>query len=428
MSWKKLGSRFLFFVLVVAGLGAAGCEKKDRDSHDHDHEAIVGALLVSDAEAGLINIIDLHDGDIISSIDIEGPATIYPTAHTYYGVAIQTADGLVNFIDTGIEIEEHGDHFHLHVGEPELLNFELFGSTPIHFVSHDGWSAVHFDGSRDEGINAEVAAVLESTLEDSNPEVLFFALDGPAHGAAVPARDNNFLITVPNPEYVNGVADASSLPIGVNVYDEFGTVLQEFADVSDPDSSCVDLHGEAVTGDHYAFACGANFGVLILTYNQGSGLFSSKNIPYPAADVRTGTLVAHGSKNFFVGNFGSDALIKINPSNSDTNVLDLPAEHCGFVFEQDGGNEVAVLTIDGFVHVIDSNAWVIEESFPVTSPFSCTGIRPRLTAGPGVAYVSIPNDGTVIEVGLHEPEIIREFEVGGTPGTMTAFAIKEIQH
>ncbi|MCC6713216.1 MAG: hypothetical protein IT344_07625, partial [Candidatus Dadabacteria bacterium] len=52
----------------------------------------------------------------------------------------------------------------------------------------------------------------------------------------------------------------------------------------------------------------------------------------------------------------------------------------------------------------------------------------RLAAGPGVAYVSIPEDGTVVEVGLHEPEIIREIEVGGTPGTMTAFAIKEVQH
>jgi len=420
--------RLLFFVLVVAGLGAAGCDEKERDSHDHGHDEIVGALLVSDAEAGRIDIVDLHDGDVVSSMDLEGPATIYPTAHTYYGVAVQTEEGLVNFIDTGIEIEEHGDHFHLHVGEPELLNFELFGTTPIHFVSHDGWSAIHFDGSRDDGINAEVAAVLESTLGDSGPEVLFFALDGPAHGAAVPAHDNKFLITVPNPEYASGVPGASSLPIGVSVYDEFGTVLQEFTNVGDPDSSCVDLHGEAAAGSHYAFACGADFGVLVLTYNEGAGEFASKNIPYPAADVRTGTLIAHESKGFFVGNFGTVALIKINPSNSATDVLDLPAEQCGFVFEQDGGNEVAVLTVDGFIQVIDSNAWTIEESIPVTSPFSCSGIRPRLAAGPGVAYVSIPEDGTVVEVGLHEPEIIREIEVGGTPGTMTAFAIKEVQH
>ena len=428
MRWKSAVNRFLFFTLVIAGLGAAGCDKKERDSHDHDHDEIVGALLVSDAEVGLINIVDLHDGDIVSSMNLEGPATIYPTAHTYYGVAIQTAEGLVNFIDTGIEIEEHGDHFHLHVGEPELLGFELFGSTPVHFVSHDGWSAIHFDGSRDDGIDAEVAAVLESTLGDSEPEVLFFALDGPVHGAAVPARNNEFLITVPNPEYVSGMPDASSLPIGVNVYDEFGFVLQEFADVEDPDSSCIDLHGEAVTGNHYAFACGANFGVLVLTYNEGSGQFTSKNIPYPLADVRTGTLISHESKSFFVGNFGSNSLIKINPSSSETDVLGLPDDLCGFVFENDGGNEVAVLTVDGFIQVVDSNTWTIEESIPVTSPFSCTGIRPRLAAGPGVAYVSIPEDGTVLEVGLHEPEIIREIEVGGTPGTMTAFAIKEVQH
>ena len=308
------------------------------------------------------------------------------------------------------------------------MGFELFGTTPIHFVSHDGWSAVHFDGSREDGIDAEVAAVLESTLSDNEPEVLYFALDGPVHGAAVPARDNKFLITVPNPEYVDGVPGASSLPIGVNVYDEFGFVLQQFADVEDPDSSCLDLHGEAVTGNHYAFACGANFGVLVLTYNQGSGQFTSKNIPYPVADVRTGTLIAHASKNFFVGNFGSDALIKINPSNSATDILDLPSDQCGFFFEKDGGNEVAVLTVDGFLQVIDSNTWMIEESIPVTSPFSCTGIRPRLAGGPGVGSVSSPGDGTVLEGGLHEPEINREIEVGGTPGTMTAFAIKEIQH
>ncbi len=109
-------------------------------------------------------------------------------------------------------------------------------------------------------------------------------------------------------------------------------------------------------------------------------------------------------------------------------MLGLPADLCGFVFENDGGNEVAVLTVDGFLQVVDSNTWTIEESIPVTSPFSCTGIRPRLAAGPGVAYVSMPEDGTVLEVGLHEPEIIREIEVGGTPGSMTAFAIKEVQH
>jgi hypothetical protein len=108
------------------------------------------------------------------------------------------------------------------------------------------------------------------------------------------------VITHPNPD------PAENHPDGVEVRDVDDTVLQTF-------TGCDDLHGEAATGRIVVFGCAD--GMLVLT-RQRSGTFTAAKLDTPAdaaAGARVTTTASAEGLNYYVGNWTTTSLVRIDP-------------------------------------------------------------------------------------------------------------------
>lgn len=420
---------------LTAFLLLSGCgeDKLPDDDHDHDHadhdhsdDQAAARLMVSDAETGILRVIDLEDGAVLASYALTGPARLYTTESGRFAAAVQGGEAnRVDFIDSGLELEPHGDHTHDRAHEPQRLDFHLAGAdygtvNPVHFVSHHGRITLHFDGDGSQNLPSVNVAFHEADLLEIDPDTLVLTTN-PQHGVSVPAPDGHYLLSDPNPD--------GGLPSGFRVLDEQGRTLQVFNDKSNPDASCIGMHGEAVVGAHYLFGCHQDDGgVLVLSYDATQQAFSGRKLTYPDGR-RTSVLADHPAQSFAVGQYGRypdyDALVRIDPTAESIPmdaVQALPARQCSFAFERSHGDQLVVLTEDGYVHAFDPADWTLLGSVQITDPFSCSdSAAPRLVVGEDVAYLTRPDQAQVVEVDLTDYRISRTLTVPGTPGSIAVF-------
>ncbi|RKU34609.1 hypothetical protein C6496_19885, partial [Candidatus Poribacteria bacterium] len=270
----------------------------------------LGRLLVADGETGLLQLIELDNGEVIETFMVEGAARVYTTESGRIAVAVQTGDNSVNFIDSGLYLEAHGDHFDKEKGRPSLLPFNLTGELansqrPIHFVSHEGRVNIHFDGNFGEGVDSKNVTVREEDLFLSNPDTLILT-SAAQHGAGVPVHGGKIIFSLPDPD-----RDFGSLPSGFAVVDEHGNIVQTFNDKEDFQASCLGMHGETIVGEHFIAGCNekredgtGDGGVFVMTHDPVTGLFSAHKIAYPDG-LRTSIVRSHHAQPFAIGNYGS---------------------------------------------------------------------------------------------------------------------------
>ena len=395
----------------------------------------LGRLLVADGETGLLQLIELDNGEVIETFMVEGAARVYTTESGRIAAAIQTGANRVNFIDSGLYLEEHGDHFDKEKGVPSLLPFNLTGELvnsqrPIHFVSHEGRVNIHFDGNFGEGVDSKNVTVREGDLFLSNPDTLILT-SAQQHGAGAPVHGGKTIFSLPDPDREFG-----SLPSGFAVVDEQGNILQTFNDKEDFQASCLGMHGETIVGEHFIAGCNekredgtGDGGVFVMTHDPVTGLFSAHKIAYPDG-LRTSIISSHHAQPFAIGNYGSNpdpgyrALVRIYPASTEidpSDIQQLPAAYRGFGFEKEHGDKLAVLTVDGLLQVFNPSDWTLLGSTQVVADFSdAEGLRAALTVGSGFAYVSDPNAGEILEVDLDTVSVSRTFSVEGQPVNMTA--------
>ena len=396
--------------------------------YDDEHEEPLGRLLVADGETGLLQLIELDNGEVIETFMVEGSARVYTTESGRIAVAIQTGANRVNFIDSGLYLEEHGDHFDKEKGVPSLLPFNLTGELvnsqrPIHFVSHEGRVNIHFDGNFGESVDSKNVTVREEDLFLPNPGTLILT-SAQQHGAGAPVHGGKTIFSLPDP-----AREFGSLPSGFAVVDEQGNILQTFNDKEDFQASCLGMHGETIVGEHFIAGCNekredgtGDGGVLVMTHDPVTGLFSAHKIAYPDG-LRTSIISSHHAQPFAIGNYGSNpdpgyrALVRIHPDSTEldpNDIQQLPAAYRGFGFEKEHGDKLAVLTVDGLLQVFNPSDWTLLGSVQVVEDFSgAEGLRPALTVGSGFAYVSDPNAGEILEVDLDTVLVSRTFSVEG---------------
>ena len=403
--------------------------------YDDEHDEPLGRLLVADGETGLLQLIELDNGEVIETFMVEGSARVYTTKSGRIAVAIQTGANRVNFIDSGLYLEEHGDHFDKKKGRPSLLPFNLTGELansqrPIHFASHEGRVNIHFDGNFGEGVDSKNVTVREEDLFLPNPDTLILT-SAQQHGAGAPVHGGKIIFSLPDPDREFG-----SLPSGFAVVDEQGNILQTFNDKEDFQASCLGMHGETIVGEHFIAGCNekredgtGDGGILVMTHDPVTGLFSAHKIAYPDG-LRTSIVRSHHAQPFAIGNYGSNpdpgyrALVRIHPDSTEldpNDIQQLPAAYRGFGFEKEHGDQLAVLTVDGLLQVFNASDWTLLGSIQVVADFSdAEGLRPALTVGSGFAYVSNPNTSEILEVDLDTVSVSRTFFVEGQPVNMTA--------
>lgn len=367
-------------------------------------EVAAWRIVVGDQAAPVVQVLDFADGRELARYDLAGPAalTAGPAGRLVY--AAQGSAGQVAVIDTGIGFESHGDHAHLLVTPPRLLDARFEGKKPSHLVGHDGRMALFFDG---EGAARIVA---EHAILDGKAEPREIRTAAPHHGVAA-AIGRATLVSVPHPE-----RPAEELPIGIEVRDEAGARVGDLA-------ACRDLHGEAASGDLTAFACAE--GVLLATVEDGAPVV--RRLDYPAAlpAGKATTLDGGRSLRWFLGNWGPSAVVLIDPSADEAfRLVTLPSRRVTFAIDPVRSARAFVVTEDGQLHRLNALTGKIDASARLTGPYSMDGHwrdpRPRLAFADGRLLVSDPNAARILVVAPDTLAVERTIPVDGLPYTIVA--------
>lgn len=365
-----------------------------------DDEISAWRLFVGDHTAPQVTAIDLTTGAPLATFPLAGPASLYTTDGAVF--AVQGAANQVSAISSGIEIDDHGDHGDIEITEPALLQATLSGEKPAHFVEHDGKVAMFFDGSGLVSLFDPHTWLHDSALTTTELD------SGTAHhGVAIPWGDYTLV----------SVADANDEKkprLGLNVLDAEGKVVGET-------HPCPDLHGEAASGDMVLIGC--SDGLLLVS---GSGAPSVQKITYEGLpEGKSTTLIGGQGLQYFVGNYGADKVVIIDPSEDNPyRLIDLPTRRVHFVTDPVRPKFAYVFTEDGQLRQLDVVKGEITNAIEITEPYSMDGEwslpRPRLAVAGGVIAVTDPLAGKVHLVDAETFEITRHITVEGLPYTIVA--------
>jgi hypothetical protein len=397
------------------------------------HEVPKGRLFFTDEDAPVLRVLDLDEGRVTHELAMPKPSArlVALSGGEYLAVSVGDEAGTVLFVDTGLTFEEHGDHRDVEKGEPKLLGLRLSGVKPGHVVEGHGRAAVFYDGGREPRVDAVVHLVDLVGLAEARAPVGRWDSPGPQHGIAVPLREGRLLVSTPNPAYVAGEKDASSLPIGFRVLDARGVVLAELDRAGDPDRRCLGYHGHAAKGELHLLGCFMNEaghpladGGILLVRDAETGI-ESRKIPYP--DGRRVSTLAHGGGRWFVGNYGKPgdyrAFLRIDPEGpapSPADVLAVPGGQAVCQFAM-AGDRLVNLTPYGMLRLRDVEGWKERAARPVVAGFDCAwnaAMRPELALAGDRVYVSDPGRGVIHEFSANDLSPLRRLEVGGRPTRM----------
>ncbi len=397
------------------------------------HERSEGRLFFTDDAAPVLRVLDLDTGAVTHELPLpKASARLVGLAGgEYLAASVGDEAGTVLFVDTGLAFDDHGDHEDVEKSEPAILPLRLTGTKPGHIVEGHGKVAVFYDGGREPMTDAVVHLVDLATLAEATAPERSWRSPGPQHGIAVPFRDGRLLVSTPNPPYVAGEKDASSLPIGFRLLDAQGAVLAELDRADDPDRSCRGYHGHAAKGDLHLFGCFmkepghrlSDGGVLVVRETAAGA--ESRKLAYPD-DRRTSTLASGGGR-WLVGNYGRPgdyrAFLRIDPQARALAAADVMPVAGGQIVCQLAlaGDRLVSLAPDGTVRLYTVDDWKELAARPVVGAFDCAwnaAMRPELVRVGDRLYVSDPAAGAIQELSAADLRELRRFEVGGRPTRM----------
>lgn len=367
-------------------------------------------LFVSDHAEGKVTALDALNGETLGSFALKSPASLVAGESGEAVFAVQGAGNQVSAIRSGIAIDDHGDHGDIEVSEPALVEAVITGDKPAHFVEHDGKVALFFDGSGKVDLFsphqwAEEGKVTAHSLDSGTPH----------HGLAVPWGDFT-LVSTANAE------DEKKPRIGLNVLDVAGKIVGET-------HACPDLHGEAASGNLLIVGCGD--GVLIVS---GSGEPQVKKLDYAGLpEGKTTTLIGGQGMQYFLGNYGADKVVIIDPAEeAPYRLVELPTRRVHFVTDSVRPKFAYIFTEDGFLRQLDVVSGKLVQAVKVTEPYSMDGEwslpRPRIAVAGDQVAVTDPLMGVVHLVDVASFALAGKIAVGGAPYNIVAVGGSGSQH
>ena len=298
-------------------------------------------------------------------------------------------------IDSGLYVEDHGDHDHPYKEEPAIATTERAADKPAHMISHAGRTAIFNDGSGE----VDVYTNANLTTDNLKPDYTYKGIAH--HGAAVPLS-NGLLATT----FVEKEGDA--LPSGVKIVDKDGN---EQAVITD---SCAGLHGTAYGGEgdseKLAFGCMGKVVVYDVAKNKAT------DVALPDEGARVGTVKHVGGSNYFFTNYTveNEAQTKVGVINSKTGELklvELPSAYKSATLVTE--DDIAyVLAEDGNMYAVDLKTAKISLTISAFNPFSLDEEAPALFEANHHVYVLMPSYQKLYEVhGNHTHEVVKfDFE------------------
>jgi hypothetical protein len=366
-------------------------------------ETTVWRLFVADHSEPVVTAIDLESQAVLDTFAVGSPASLYVTHSRKAVYAVSGEAGEVAAITTGISLDGHGDHGDIELSAPALVQAAVNGDHPVHFVEHDGQIAIFFDGTGTTSI------VSESEWLDGKPQPATHTAAAPHHGVAA-VLGEHLLLTEPNPE------DPTELPIGINVLDVEGQPVGGLHD-------CPDLHGEASSGDTLAIACATGL-LLVKEAAEGPEIV---HLPY-AADLpegKTTTLLGGVGMQYWLGNYGPDKVVIIDPSAETAfRLVDLPSRRVHFAIDPQQAKFAYVFTEDGALQQVNILSGEIAKTLTLTEPYSMDGEwslpRPRIAVAGNTIAVTDPLKGLIHLVDTASFAKAGELQVRGRPYNIVA--------
>lgn len=379
------GAVFLLVLLLSCTSTA-----RHHDHHGHEHHGDFGRLVVH-TDDGTVLVLDAADGDVLarfSGVLETGPAMVHANATGEFAYVTHRANWLTLVVDSGFELEDHGDHYDLHEHAPSVRAELRTGVKPSHFYSAGGRTVVYNDDS------GTISVIEESTLRAA-PVVNSFKARVD-HGAPVLSGDSVIVGYLNSPD--------------IDVFSLDGTVRQRFTGGSR-------LHGEARFGRFTVF--GLVEGIALVTWNGRD--FSAEVLPKPAAlagDARVNHLRSHVLVPHFIGRTNTgNYLVSVDPVSKQWKTLQLAASFTQFGFDSTGEHFV-VLDSEGTLHDIDPDTLRIRGSLRsatgTVAPLADGMPAATLSYGKGHVWVSDPAASVIRLVSLDHLEIEAEFPVEGT--------------
>lgn len=245
---------------------------------------------------------------------------------------------------------------------------------------------------------------------------------GAHHGAAIPKGSGTMLLTSPrNP--------AGGVPTAIFAHDLTGRVI-------DSVTSCAGLHGLA--GNERASLYGCASGAMLVEQNaQGRPVFTPLSLE-GAPTFGIGTVWAAPGKRYMLVR----ATVRGQPTSAATRTLGiadpqgrwirritLPNSDIDVTAELDAtGNYAVILGRSGTLYVASSaTQQIVSTIADVVPTVPATGaLTYSIATAPGVAYVTNPTQGGVIEITLGNGGAAtrgRTIAVGGTPVRLTVVGV-----
>lgn len=366
-------------------------------------------LLIGDRNARTVQLFDLEEETTLATYSIAPSVEfeLYRSPTGRYGLVTQPDQNKVTVVDGGAWVEDHGDHLHPYTKMPTLMDFTLENGSPSHTIIHDRKVAIFFEEAGQATVFSERNLRVEDAPLITIPTVA-------EQGLALPFRDKILVTTAA------ASTDANPNATEIAVYNVDGELLQQFSGCDSPLSA-------AANRINVVFGCRDSLLHLTWTDNQ----FMADNIAYPSPttpDAFPRTLRAYRAGSILVGDSGEDNLLLIDLEASQMSWLDLPATPLAFDFEPKD-QMVAVLTSAGELHQLDPQSGELLNSITVIAPVdlaeSSDSPQPNMVVGHGVAYISNPSVGEVLEVELEPLAVTRRLAVGGQPGPLALLGALE---
>ncbi|MET3587046.1 YVTN family beta-propeller protein [Pseudorhizobium tarimense] len=136
---------------------------------------------------------------------------------------------------------------------------------------------------------------------------------------------------------------------------------------------------------------------------------------------------------FFLGNYGDDKVVAIDPSEQDPfRLVQLAVCRVDFALDSKRVSRAYVFTEDGKLHLLDVLTGEITKSAQVTEPYSKDGHwrdpRPRLTVMGNEIAVTDSNQQKVLVLDAGTLSQSRTIPVAGTPFNIVAVGGSGVRH
>lgn len=373
-----------------------------------DHDDLRYRLIVADAEAPQVRVLDIDADAGPMTLDLASAARVYLGPDGRHAWAVQREAGLVQLLDTGLIEEDHGDHSALIFETPALLPATASGERPVHFNMDAETVAVFWDGAGAATLydaSAAAAGNLNATAT--------FDTGAPHHGVAVPVGDHTLITVAP---------DGEGLP------DALAVIGPDGAELSRVD--CLNFHGEGKAGDFIAFGCEDGVAIFDTSATPPTGRF----VAYPADAPEGGmlrTLLSPRDTLALVGNFGAAHLAIFDPTAEDADFafVTLPAPRMAFALDDSGMEGFAMLADGRLVQFSALTGRILGETPAVTGAYSMERgvIRPMMDVTGGRIAISDPAAGQVVLVHTDTLEVVDRVDAGATPRSLLLLAA-EAEH